>query len=63
MVLVSKSCKLRERRSPFFQQGRYYFEGVWGQAAQGATSQQEILRALAAHIDQKWYRDPLVLHK
>ncbi|MBW4623393.1 MAG: ATP-binding protein [Cyanosarcina radialis HA8281-LM2] len=33
----------------FFQQGRYYFEGVWGQAAQGATGQQEILRALAPH--------------
>ena len=33
----------------FFQQGRYYFEGVWGQAKQGATGQQEILAALAPH--------------
>ena len=33
----------------FFQQGRYYFEGVWGQAAQGATGQQEIIQALAPH--------------
>jgi hypothetical protein len=33
----------------FFQQGRYYFEGVWGQAKQGATGQQEILTALAPH--------------
>ncbi|MDJ0633465.1 MAG: hypothetical protein QNJ34_09775 [Xenococcaceae cyanobacterium MO_188.B29] len=34
----------------FFQQGRYYFEGVWGQAAQGATGQQEIIKALAPHL-------------
>ena len=33
----------------FFQQGRYYFEGVWGQAAQGATGQQDIIRTLAPH--------------
>ena len=33
----------------FFQQGRYYFEGVWGQAAQGVTGQQAIIKALAAH--------------
>ena len=32
----------------FFQQGRYYFEGVWKQAAQGATGQQEIIKALAS---------------
>ena len=32
----------------FFQQGRYYFEGVWGQAAQGAIGQQEIIKALAS---------------
>jgi predicted transcriptional regulator len=32
----------------FFQQGRYYFEGVWGQASQGARGQQEIIKALAS---------------
>jgi hypothetical protein len=31
----------------FFQRGRYYFDGVWGQAARGAAGQQAILRALA----------------
>ncbi|MDY6784871.1 MAG: ATP-binding protein [Cyanobacteriota bacterium] len=33
----------------FFQRGRYYFEGVWNQAAQGAAGQQAILQALAPH--------------
>lgn len=33
----------------FFQQGRYYFDGVWGQAARGAPGQQEVLRAIAPH--------------
>ncbi|MEL7408521.1 MAG: ATP-binding protein, partial [Cyanobacteria bacterium J06558_2] len=33
----------------FFQQGRYYFEGVWGQAAQDAPGQQTIITALAPH--------------
>jgi hypothetical protein len=33
----------------FFQRGRYYFDGVWGQAARGAPGQQEILRAIAPH--------------
>ncbi|PMB51258.1 hypothetical protein CEN39_16265 [Fischerella thermalis CCMEE 5201] len=33
----------------FFQQGRYYFDGVWSQAAQGAAGQQEILKVLADH--------------
>ena len=33
----------------FFQQGRYYFEGVWGQAAQDAPGQQEIITALAPY--------------
>ncbi|MEM9272575.1 MAG: ATP-binding protein [Cyanobacteria bacterium P01_F01_bin.143] len=32
-----------------FQQGRYYFEGVWGQAAQDVIGQQEIITALAPH--------------
>jgi len=35
----------------FFQRGRYYFDGVWGQAAQGANGQQEILKLLAPHIE------------
>jgi hypothetical protein len=33
----------------FFQRGRYYFDGVWGQAARAAPGQQEILRAIAPH--------------
>ena len=33
----------------FFQRGRYYFDGVWGQAARGAPGQQEILSAIAPH--------------
>lgn len=35
--------------SVFFQQGRYYFDGVWGQAMRGASGQQAILRVLAPH--------------
>ena len=34
----------------FFKRGRYYFDGVWSQAAQGAANQQTILQALAPHI-------------
>jgi hypothetical protein len=33
----------------FFQRGRYYFDGVWSQALEGATGQQAILQALAPH--------------
>ncbi|MDJ0796626.1 MAG: AAA-like domain-containing protein [Calothrix sp. MO_167.B12] len=33
----------------FFKRGRYYFDGVWSQAAQDVAGQQEILRALAPH--------------
>jgi len=33
----------------FFQRGRYYFDGVWGQAARGAPGQQEVLRSIAPH--------------
>ncbi len=33
----------------FFQQGRYYFEGVLVQATKGVTGQQEIIKALAPH--------------
>ncbi|WP_292737068.1 hypothetical protein [Nostoc sp. JL31] len=28
----------------FFKRGRYYFDGVWGQAARGAEGQQVILQ-------------------
>lgn len=35
----------------FFKRGRYYFDGVWGQAARGASGQQAILKALAPHPD------------
>ncbi|KAB8331742.1 ATP-binding protein [Scytonema tolypothrichoides VB-61278] len=35
--------------SEFFQRGRYYFDGVWGQAARGAAGQRAILQALACH--------------
>lgn len=33
----------------FFQQGRYYFEGVWGQAAQNVREQQIIIKALVSY--------------
>jgi hypothetical protein len=33
----------------FFKRGRYYFDGVWGQATRGASGQQAILKALAPH--------------
>ncbi|MEM9927431.1 MAG: ATP-binding protein [Cyanobacteria bacterium P01_D01_bin.50] len=33
----------------FFKRGRYYFEGVWSQAKQGAKGQQAILEVLAPH--------------
>ncbi|WP_293369513.1 ATP-binding protein [Microcoleus sp. CAWBG556] len=33
-----------------FNKARYYFTGVWGQAAEGAPGQQEILTALAPHL-------------
>jgi len=35
----------------FFQRGRYYFDGVWGQAARGAGGQQTIVQLLAPHPD------------
>lgn len=35
--------------SEFFKRGRYYFTGIWGQAAQGASGQQTILRSIAPH--------------
>jgi len=33
----------------FFKRGRYYFTGVWGQASQGASGQQEVLKAISPH--------------
>lgn len=33
----------------FYQQGKYYFEGVWGQAAQGAAGQHDVIKALAPY--------------
>ncbi|MGB0561482.1 MAG: AAA family ATPase [Spirulinaceae cyanobacterium] len=38
-------------QADLFRNGRYYFEGVWNQAAQGSPSQQAILKALAPHPD------------
>ncbi|WP_236144426.1 AAA family ATPase [Nostoc sp. CMAA1605] len=35
----------------FFQRGRYYFDGVWGQAAQDVEGQQEILKVLAPYVE------------
>ncbi|QSJ15418.1 ATP-binding protein [Nostoc sp. UHCC 0702] len=35
--------------SEFFKRGRYYFDGVWGQAARGADGQQAILQLLAPY--------------
>ena len=35
----------------FFQRGRYYFTGVWNQAAQGASGQQAVLTAIAPDPD------------
>lgn len=32
-----------------FARGRYYFTGVWGQAAQGPSGQQDIIRAIVPH--------------
>ncbi|MDF5708393.1 MAG: ATP-binding protein [Nostoc sp. S4] len=33
----------------FFQRGRYYFDGIWGQAVRGAEGQQAIVQVLAPH--------------
>jgi hypothetical protein len=33
----------------FFQKGRGYFDGVWGQAASGAIGQQDILKVMAPY--------------
>lgn len=31
----------------FFQRGRYYFDGVWRQASEGAPGQQQVMQRLA----------------
>ncbi|MGD1808565.1 AAA family ATPase [Dapis sp. BLCC M126] len=36
-------------KNELFQNGRYYFRGVWGQAGQDAPGQQDILKALAQY--------------
>ncbi len=36
-------------KNELFQNGRYYFTGVWGQAGQDAPGQQDILKALATY--------------
>ena len=41
----------------FFKRGRYYFDGVWSQAAQGAPGQQMILQILAPHPEGLDYQD------
>ncbi len=41
----------------FFKRGRYYFDGVWSQAEQGAEGQQAILRVLAPHPQGLSYED------
>ncbi|AFY56692.1 ATPase [Rivularia sp. PCC 7116] len=41
----------------FFKRGRYYFEGVWSQAAQGADGQQAVLRVLAPHPEGLSYEN------
>ncbi len=41
----------------FFKRGRYYFDGVWNQAKQGAEGQQAMLRVLAPHPKGLSYED------
>ncbi|BDA66289.1 hypothetical protein CAL7716_004550 [Calothrix sp. PCC 7716] len=48
-VFTLKDVETVVDNSVFFQQGRYYFDGVWGQAMQGASGQQAILLVLAPH--------------
>lgn len=47
----------------FFQRGRYYFEGVWRQAAQGAIGQHTIIKALAIHPEGLNLQDLMSLTK
>jgi hypothetical protein len=46
-ILTIEDVEAVVNDSEFFKRGRYYFDGVWGQAARGAADQQAILRALA----------------
>ncbi|MEM9907061.1 MAG: ATP-binding protein [Cyanobacteria bacterium P01_D01_bin.44] len=39
------------QHTDFFAKGRYYFTGVWNQAAQDAPGQQTLLKILAPHFD------------
>ncbi|MEO0684119.1 MAG: hypothetical protein AAFY76_03490 [Cyanobacteria bacterium J06649_11] len=41
----------------FFKRGRYYFEGVWNQAKQGAVGQQAVLKVLAPHPEGLNFED------
>jgi len=41
----------------FFKRGRYYFEGVWSQAKQGAVGQQAVLQVIAPHPQGLSYED------
>ena len=43
--------------SDFFAKGRYYFTGVWNQAAQDVPAQQEILKVLAEQAEGKSLSD------
>lgn len=47
-LIITENSKL-VNDPEFFKRGRYYFDGVWGQAARGAALQQTILRAIAPH--------------
>ena len=50
VAILSSPSKIFDtviRHTDFFSKGRYYFTGVWNQAAQDAPGQQEILKALA----------------
>ncbi|WP_017715251.1 AAA family ATPase [Kamptonema formosum] len=40
-----------EMDDQIFRRGRYYFTGIWEEAARGAAGQQAILRALAPHAE------------
>ena len=43
----------------FFEKGRYYFDGVWSQAKQGAQGQQAILEVLAPYPEGLSYDDAI----
>jgi len=41
----------------FYQMGRYYFTGVWGQARQDPPGQQAVLRALASYLEGRTWEE------